>query len=75
MMAAKTSSPVAKETRARSWRNSQERKKLRVAAQDEAHKRNVKAGASPWDAACQIRFARRAMDPEVQRRARQHRAE
>lgn len=63
-----------KAKRARSWLRGEERHKARDAAQAAVHRANKEAGASPWDAARQIRFARRAMDPEVQRRRHNHEA-
>jgi hypothetical protein len=60
--------------RARSWLRGEERHKARDAAQAAAHQANLKAGASPWEAACKMRSAIRAADPEVQRRRHNHEA-
>lgn len=63
-----------KTKRSRSWLRGEERHKARDAAQAEAHRTNRAAGISPWGVTEALRAARRAADPEVQNRRRQHEA-
>lgn len=64
-----------KARRARSWLRGQERKKVRIAAQLKAYRANlISAVPTPWELACLARAARRAQDPDVQYRRREHEA-
>lgn len=61
-----------KARRSFSWSKHKKEVLARDAAQDKAHQRNL-AGDAPWELVKAARAARRAADPEVQRRAMQYR--
>jgi hypothetical protein len=63
-----------KAKRARSWQRGVERSAARKTAQANANRINQQIGTSPWETEKAFRAERRAQDPEVQNRRRQHEA-